>query len=77
MAYGPVRETVPDDPAHARVRQFGQRQKGGETMEKKKRGYEVTNAGAQVVQPVHPQAGGAANQVVRGNDLRNGRSRKK
>lgn len=46
-------------------------------MEKKKRGYEVTNAGAQVVQPVHPQAGGAANQVVRGNDLRNGRSRKK
>ena len=45
-------------------------------MEKGK-GYTVTNAGAQVVQPVDKQPAGAANQVTRGTDLRTGRTSKK
>lgn len=35
-------------------------------MDKRKQ-YTVTNAGAQVVQPVHKQPASAANQVVRGH----------
>lgn len=50
--------------------------KGGTNLEKGK-GYTVTNAGAQVVQPVHKQPAGAANQVTRGTDLRTGRTSKK
>lgn len=45
-------------------------------MDKRKQ-YTVTNAGAQVVQPVHKQAASAANQVVRGTDLRTGQTCKK
>lgn len=51
-------------------------EKGGTNLEKGK-GYTVTNAGAQVVQPVHKQPAGAANQVTRGTDLRTGRTGKK
>ena len=50
--------------------------KGGIEMDKRKQ-YTVTNAGAQVVQPVHKQPAGAANQVVRGTDLRTGQTCKK
>ena len=42
-------------------------------MDKRKQ-YTVTNAGAQVVQPVHKQPASAANQVVRGTDLRTGQT---
>lgn len=45
-------------------------------MDKRKQ-YTVTNAGAQVVKPVHKQPTGAANQVTRGTDLRTGRTGKK
>ena len=45
-------------------------------MDKRKQ-YTVTNAGAQVVKPVHKQPAGAANPVVRGTDLRTGQTCKK
>lgn len=51
-------------------------EKGGIEMDKRKQ-YTVTNAGAQVVQPVHKQPAGTANQVVRGTDLRTGQTCKK
>mgnify|MGYP005794538359 FL=1 len=43
----------------------------------KRRQYTVTNAGAQVVKPVHKQPTGAPSQVVRGTDLRTEQTDKK
>lgn len=50
--------------------------KGGIGMDKRRQ-YTVTNAGAQVVKPVHKQPTGAASQVVRGTDLRTEQTDKK
>ena len=50
--------------------------KGGGEMKKSYDGT-ITNAGAQVVQPVHSRTAEAPNRVVRGTDLRGGLEQKK